>query len=78
MNIPFKLHTYTYDFDTTVIPTSVSFSCHIWELEIKNKTEEGIQRKVKLAIGRKAKREKKANGKSKEKLTNEKKYEQRK
>lgn len=74
LNISFKLHTYTYDLDTTMIPMSVSFSSHIWEVEIKNKTEEGIQRKVKVAIGRKTKREKKANGKSKEKLTNEKKY----
>lgn len=62
MNIPFKLHTYTYELDTIMIPTSVSFTFHIWEVEIKNKTEEGIQRKVKTA-----------NGKSKEKLTNEKK-----
>ena len=56
MNIPFKIHTYSCDFNTTLIPTSASFSCHIWELEIKNKTEEVIQRKVKLAICRKAER----------------------
>lgn len=67
LNIPFKLHTSTYDLDTTMIPTSVSFSSHIWEVEIKNKTEEASYRQ-------KTKREKKANGKSKEKLANEKKY----
>lgn len=44
LNIPFKLHTSTYDLDTTMIPTSVSFSSHIWEVEIKNKTEEASYR----------------------------------